>query len=113
MHAALYFSDMVHSDQVIKLFVTATRLRQMGTAVKCVYDKLYPKGATGIMLELWVPLQDLFYISILIFVCFGCRFVQKLAVQLFNADNNQAAFRILQDFRKGKFGWIALERPPK
>ncbi|KAH0664462.1 hypothetical protein KY284_029393 [Solanum tuberosum] len=43
----------------------------------------------------------------------GKIFVQKLAVQLFNADNNQAAFRILQDFRKGKFGWIALERPPK
>ncbi|PHU16427.1 DAR GTPase 3, chloroplastic [Capsicum chinense] len=42
-----------------------------------------------------------------------CAFVQKLAVQLFNADNNQAAFRILQDFRKGKFGWIALERPPR
>ncbi|XP_055830614.1 DAR GTPase 3, chloroplastic isoform X1 [Solanum dulcamara] len=43
----------------------------------------------------------------------GKIFIQKLAVQLFNADNNQAAFRILQDFRKGKFGWIALERPPK
>lgn len=43
----------------------------------------------------------------------GKIFVQKLAAQLFNADNNQAAFRILQDFRKGKFGWIALERPPK
>ncbi|PHT80452.1 DAR GTPase 3, chloroplastic [Capsicum annuum] len=45
--------------------------------------------------------------------CCGKIFVQKLAVQLFNADNNQAAFRILQDFRKGKFGWIALERPPR
>ncbi|KAK4376280.1 hypothetical protein RND71_006957 [Anisodus tanguticus] len=43
----------------------------------------------------------------------GKTFVQKLAVQLFNADNNQAAFRILQDFRKGKFGWISLERPPR
>ncbi|OIT05598.1 dar gtpase 3, chloroplastic, partial [Nicotiana attenuata] len=43
----------------------------------------------------------------------GRIFVQKLAAQLFNSDNNQAAFRILQDFRKGKFGWIALERPPR
>ncbi|XP_070034130.1 DAR GTPase 3, chloroplastic [Nicotiana tomentosiformis] len=43
----------------------------------------------------------------------GRTFVQKLAAQLFNSDNNQAAFRILQDFRKGKFGWIALERPPR
>ncbi|KAL4651990.1 hypothetical protein ACB092_01G200600 [Castanea dentata] len=31
---------------------------------------------------------------------------------LFNGDIHQAAFRILSDFRKGKFGWIALERPP-
>ncbi|KAM7254226.1 hypothetical protein ACFE04_031908 [Oxalis oulophora] len=43
----------------------------------------------------------------------GILFVQKLAVQLFNGDPNQAAFRILSDFRKGKFGWIALERPPR
>lgn len=49
MHAALYFSDISHSDQVIKLFVTATRLRQMDAAVKCAYDKLYPRDATGIM----------------------------------------------------------------
>lgn len=43
----------------------------------------------------------------------NCRFVHKLAVQLFNGDTHQAAFRILTDFRKGKFGWIALERPPR
>ncbi|KAL3506433.1 hypothetical protein ACH5RR_031815 [Cinchona calisaya] len=43
----------------------------------------------------------------------GKIFVQKLARQLFNGDTHQAAFRILSDFRKGKFGWIALERPPK
>ncbi|KAG8370721.1 hypothetical protein BUALT_Bualt13G0012800 [Buddleja alternifolia] len=43
----------------------------------------------------------------------GRTFVQKLALQLFNGDINQAAFRILSDFRKGKFGWVALERPPK
>ncbi|KAF3436297.1 hypothetical protein FNV43_RR23389 [Rhamnella rubrinervis] len=42
----------------------------------------------------------------------GKTFVQKLAIHLFNGDSNQAAFRILSDFRKGKFGWIALERPP-
>lgn len=42
----------------------------------------------------------------------GNIFVQKLALQLFNGDTHQAAFRILTDFRKGKFGWIALERPP-
>lgn len=41
------------------------------------------------------------------------RYVQKLANQLFNGDNHQAAFRILSDFRKGKFGWMALERPLK
>ncbi|CAK7346595.1 unnamed protein product [Dovyalis caffra] len=40
-------------------------------------------------------------------------FVQKLAVHLFNGDTHQAAFRILSDFRKGKFGWVALERPPR
>ncbi|XP_027119546.1 DAR GTPase 3, chloroplastic [Coffea eugenioides] len=43
----------------------------------------------------------------------GRVFVQKLANHLFNGDTHQAAFRILSDFRKGKFGWIALERPPK
>ncbi|XP_022963690.1 DAR GTPase 3, chloroplastic [Cucurbita moschata] len=43
----------------------------------------------------------------------GHIFVQKLALQLFNGDSHQAAFRILSDFRKGKFGWIALERPPR
>lgn len=43
----------------------------------------------------------------------GKIYIQKLARQLFNGDNNQAAFRILSDFRKGKFGWMALERPLK
>ncbi|GLT52747.1 hypothetical protein SLA2020_260690 [Shorea laevis] len=43
----------------------------------------------------------------------GKTFVQKLAVHLFNGEVNQAAFRVLSDFRKGKFGWIALERPPR
>ncbi|KAF8376977.1 hypothetical protein HHK36_030349 [Tetracentron sinense] len=43
----------------------------------------------------------------------GKTFVQKLAVQLFNGDANQAAFRVLTDFRKGKFGWLSLERPPR
>ncbi|KAI5680281.1 hypothetical protein M9H77_01508 [Catharanthus roseus] len=43
----------------------------------------------------------------------GRIFVQKLARQLFNGDSHQAAFRILSDFRKGKFGWMALERPLK
>ncbi|XP_021911307.1 DAR GTPase 3, chloroplastic [Carica papaya] len=42
----------------------------------------------------------------------GKTFVQKVAIQLFNGDAHQAAFRILMDFRKGKFGCIALERPP-
>ncbi|XP_075507640.1 DAR GTPase 3, chloroplastic [Primulina tabacum] len=40
-------------------------------------------------------------------------FVQKLALGLFNGDSHQAAHRILSDFRKGKFGWSALERPPR
>ncbi|XP_038887632.1 DAR GTPase 3, chloroplastic isoform X2 [Benincasa hispida] len=43
----------------------------------------------------------------------GHIFIQKLALQLFNGDSHQAAFRILSDFRKGKFGWTALERPPR
>ncbi|KAG6647638.1 DAR GTPase 3, chloroplastic [Carya illinoinensis] len=42
----------------------------------------------------------------------GKTFVQKLALHLFSGDTHQAAFRILSDFRKGKLGWIALERPP-
>ncbi|XP_073143303.1 DAR GTPase 3, chloroplastic isoform X2 [Henckelia pumila] len=44
--------------------------------------------------------------------CVGKTFVQKLALRLFNGDSHQAAHRILSDFRKGKFGWVALERPP-
>lgn len=39
--------------------------------------------------------------------------IEKLAQQRFNGDVNQAAFRVLSDFRKGKFGWVALERPPQ
>ncbi|KAJ0797079.1 putative GTP-binding protein, ribosome biogenesis [Helianthus annuus] len=42
----------------------------------------------------------------------GKTFVHKLAVQLFNGDDHQAAFRVLSDFRKGRLGMIALERPP-
>ncbi|KAL8522940.1 hypothetical protein ACS0TY_013044 [Phlomoides rotata] len=42
----------------------------------------------------------------------GRIFVQKLALRLFNGDTHQAAFRILSDFRKGKFGWVSLEMPP-
>ncbi|URE38815.1 50S ribosome-binding GTPase [Musa troglodytarum] len=36
----------------------------------------------------------------------GKTFLQKLALQLFNGDVSQAAFRILSDFRKGKFGCL-------
>lgn len=43
----------------------------------------------------------------------NCRFVHKLALKLFGGDVHQAAFRILTDFRKGKFGWFSLERPPR
>ncbi|KAL7226634.1 hypothetical protein ACSBR1_021682 [Camellia fascicularis] len=43
----------------------------------------------------------------------GKTFVEKLALQLFNGDTNQAAFRVLTDLRKGKFGWISLEKPPR
>ncbi|KAI7745414.1 hypothetical protein M8C21_016012, partial [Ambrosia artemisiifolia] len=42
----------------------------------------------------------------------GKTFVHKLAVQLFNGDDHQAAFRVLSDFRKGRLGMNALERPP-
>ncbi|KAJ9547709.1 hypothetical protein OSB04_020252 [Centaurea solstitialis] len=41
----------------------------------------------------------------------GKTFVHKLAIELFNADEHQAAFRILSDFRKGRLGLRALERP--
>lgn len=41
------------------------------------------------------------------------RYLDKVALQLFGGDVNQAAFRVLSDFRKGKFGWVALERPPR
>ncbi|RZC73495.1 hypothetical protein C5167_048973 [Papaver somniferum] len=43
----------------------------------------------------------------------GKIFIDKLALQMFNGDVHQASFRLLTDFRKGKFGWVALERPPK
>ncbi|PWA55470.1 GTP-binding family protein [Artemisia annua] len=42
----------------------------------------------------------------------GKTFVHKLAIQLFNGDDHQAAFRVLSDFRKGRLGNMALERPP-
>jgi len=47
------------------------------------------------------------------YILLNCRFIEKLAVRVFNGDVHQAAFRVLADFRKGKFGWTALERPPK
>ncbi|KAK8926522.1 hypothetical protein KSP39_PZI018419 [Platanthera zijinensis] len=43
----------------------------------------------------------------------GKLFLDKLSLQLFNGDVGQASFRVLSDFRKGKFGWISLERPPQ
>ncbi|XP_008783383.2 DAR GTPase 3, chloroplastic isoform X3 [Phoenix dactylifera] len=43
----------------------------------------------------------------------GKIFLEKLALHLFNGDVSHAAVRVLSDFRKGKFGWIALERPPR
>ncbi|THG07881.1 hypothetical protein TEA_009578 [Camellia sinensis var. sinensis] len=39
----------------------------------------------------------------------GKTFVEKLALQLFNGDTNQAAFRVLTDFRKGKFEVRAMD----
>lgn len=42
----------------------------------------------------------------------GHTFVHKLALKLFSGDVHQAAFRILTDFRKGRFGWVSLETPP-
>ncbi|XP_044480943.1 DAR GTPase 3, chloroplastic-like isoform X1 [Mangifera indica] len=43
----------------------------------------------------------------------GKTFIQKLALHLFNGDAHQAAYRVLSDFRKGRFGWTSLERPPR
>ncbi|CAH2071890.1 unnamed protein product [Thlaspi arvense] len=42
----------------------------------------------------------------------GKKFVKTLGLNLFGGDSHQAAFRILTDFRKGRFGWVSLERPP-
>jgi ribosome biogenesis GTPase A len=42
----------------------------------------------------------------------GEAFLEELAQLLFQGDVNQAAYRVLRDYRVGKFGWIALERPP-
>ncbi|EFH51155.1 GTP-binding family protein [Arabidopsis lyrata subsp. lyrata] len=42
----------------------------------------------------------------------GKKFVTTLGLNLFGGDSHQAAFRILTDFRKGKFGYVSLERPP-
>lgn len=39
-------------------------------------------------------------------------FLEELSQKIFAGDINQAAHRILQDFRKGSLGWIGLERPP-
>eukprot|EP00250_Pteridium_aquilinum_P029855 c40243_g1_i1 orf=128-1207(+) len=39
-------------------------------------------------------------------------FLEELAQKLFAGDINQAAFRLLQDYRKGALGWIGLEWPP-
>eukprot|EP00252_Welwitschia_mirabilis_P018276 TRINITY_DN405_c0_g3_i1.p1 TRINITY_DN405_c0_g3~~TRINITY_DN405_c0_g3_i1.p1 ORF type:complete len:368 (-),score=76.32 TRINITY_DN405_c0_g3_i1:243-1346(-) len=44
--------------------------------------------------------------------CTGEVYLKTIGLHLFKGDTNQAACRVLQDFRKGKFGWIALERPP-
>ncbi|GAB2241170.1 hypothetical protein Droror1_Dr00017945 [Drosera rotundifolia] len=43
----------------------------------------------------------------------GQIFIHDLALKLFGGDTHQAAFRILRDFRKGRFGWISLEKPPR
>ncbi|BFI24671.1 hypothetical protein MPTK2_1g13850 [Marchantia polymorpha subsp. ruderalis] len=42
----------------------------------------------------------------------GEEFLEQLGQDKFQGDVNQAAFRVLRDFRKGAFGWLALERPP-
>ncbi|CAM6099279.1 unnamed protein product [Calypogeia fissa] len=42
----------------------------------------------------------------------GEEFLEALGQSMFQGDVNQAALRVLRDFRKGRFGWAALERPP-
>eukprot|EP01018_Ginkgo_biloba_P018755 Gb_28581 [translate_table: standard] len=66
-------------------------LKKIPTAGPAVLEKRYKIDADG---------------------CSGEIFLKILGQRLFNGDVNQAAFRVLYDFRKGKFGWIALERPP-
>eukprot|EP00271_Cylindrocystis_brebissonii_P014640 TRINITY_DN36078_c0_g1_i1.p1 TRINITY_DN36078_c0_g1~~TRINITY_DN36078_c0_g1_i1.p1 ORF type:complete len:479 (+),score=40.47 TRINITY_DN36078_c0_g1_i1:527-1963(+) len=43
----------------------------------------------------------------------GEDFLELVADKLFNGDVDQASHRVLKDFRKGAFGWLALERPPR
>ncbi|KAL3685085.1 hypothetical protein R1sor_003107 [Riccia sorocarpa] len=42
----------------------------------------------------------------------GEELLEQLGQLKFQGDVNQAALRVLRDFRKGVFGWVALERPP-
>eukprot|EP00897_Mesotaenium_endlicherianum_P007652 jgi/Mesen1/6915/ME000356S06116 len=42
----------------------------------------------------------------------GDMYLEMLADHLVMGDVDQAAHRVLKDFRKGAFGWVALERPP-
>ncbi|XP_002990985.2 DAR GTPase 3, chloroplastic [Selaginella moellendorffii] len=44
--------------------------------------------------------------------CSGEYYLELVAQKLFQGDVNQAATRLLLDFRRGKFGWFALESPP-
>ncbi|CAI5507980.1 unnamed protein product, partial [Closterium sp. Naga37s-1] len=53
-----------------------------------------------------------FMLSLSSFPSSRCRFLEALADRLCMGDVNQAAHRVLKDFRRGAFGWIALERPP-
>lgn len=39
-------------------------------------------------------------------------FLEELAQKLFAGDINQAALRLMQDYRKGALGWMCLEWPP-
>lgn len=76
----------------------------MISVVKCMLPSFTKYTCNLFVFAVSVKLTDLIDIN-------DFRFVEKLALQLFSGDVSQAAYRILNDFRKGKFGWVALERP--
>ncbi|KAM1042053.1 hypothetical protein EV1_030874 [Malus domestica] len=66
-------------------------------------------GITGIMFGLLLALQTVKedHIFVIADLFRSLPFTCSMGM-----DSHQGAFRVFSDFRKGKFGWIALESPP-